>query len=257
MVTLRERLAHPLTRGLDIDAPETTHLRRRIIQEKRFLRRIYQEWYAALARSLPEGEGAVLELGSGAGFLGDVIPSLITSELFPSPHTSVVLNGQQLPFAAGSLRAIVMTNVLHHVPHPRRFLSEAARCVRPGGVVSMLEPWVSPWSRLVYTRLHHEPFWPDAVEWEFASSGPLSGANGALAWIMFARDRERFEREFPEWQIRSITPSMPFRYLLSGGLSLRSLSPGWTFPLWSRIERGMQPRMDRWAMFAHIVLLKT
>ena len=37
---------------------------------------------------------------------------------------------------------------------------------------------------------------------------------------MFVRDRERFAREFPEWQVRVIEPMMPFRYVLSGGVSL-------------------------------------
>jgi hypothetical protein len=45
IIMLKEWLAHPLTRGLDINDPNVTHLRRRIIQEKPFLRKIYQEWY--------------------------------------------------------------------------------------------------------------------------------------------------------------------------------------------------------------------
>jgi 2-polyprenyl-3-methyl-5-hydroxy-6-metoxy-1,4-benzoquinol methylase len=48
-----------------------------------------------------------------------------------------------------SLRGIVMTNVLHHIPDARAFLKEAARCLHPGGVIAMIEPWVSPWSRLI------------------------------------------------------------------------------------------------------------
>ena len=37
---LRTWLTHPLTRGLDIDDPRTTELRRRVILEKPFLRLI-------------------------------------------------------------------------------------------------------------------------------------------------------------------------------------------------------------------------
>ena len=50
---LKTWLAHPLTRGLDIDDPRTTHLRQQIIQEKSFLRQIYQEWYQAIVAALP------------------------------------------------------------------------------------------------------------------------------------------------------------------------------------------------------------
>src|SRR5262245_60487163 len=130
---LKAWLAHPLMRGLELDDPCTSHLRRHIIQAKSFLRQIYQEWYAAIVAALPAGDEPVLELGSGAGFLQDFIPALITTDIFYCPGLSAVLDGQQLPLADNTLRAIVMTDVLHHVPQARRFLAEAARCIRPGG----------------------------------------------------------------------------------------------------------------------------
>ena len=251
---LKAWLAHPLTKGLDIDDPRTTHLRLQIIQEKSFLRQIYQEWYQSLALVLPRGEGAVLELGAGAGFMKDFIPELITSEVFHCPNIRAVLDASRLPFAARSLRGIVMTDVLHHIRQPRFFFTEAARCVRTGGVVAMIEPWVTSWSRFVYTRLHHEPFHPEIQSWELPTRGPLSGANGALPWIIFARDRRQFEREFPEWKIEFIKPIMPFRYLVSGGISLRGLTPGWSFGLWRQIENTLACWSTELAMFAQIVL---
>ncbi|MBN1813023.1 MAG: methyltransferase domain-containing protein [Anaerolineae bacterium] len=255
-MALKTWLAHPLTQGLEIDDPHTTHLRRQIIQEKRFLRRIYEEWYEAIVTALPQGDGPVLELGSGAGFLSDFIPGLIASELFRCAGISAVLDGQILPFADSALRAIVMTDVLHHLPQVRRFFAQATRCVQTGGVIVMIEPWVTPWSRLVYTRLHHEPFRPDAIDWTCAGDGPLSGANGALPWIVFERDREQFEGEFPQLHIQSVDLIMPFRYLVSGGVSLRGLMPGWTFRLWRALEHALRPWARAWAMFARIVLVK-
>ena len=63
--------------------------------------------------------------------------------------------------------------------------------------------WVTRWSRWIYGRFHHEPFDPQRADWEFPLSGPLSGANGALPWIIFQRDREQFEREWaPELHVR-------------------------------------------------------
>jgi SAM-dependent methyltransferase len=249
-------LSHPLTRGLSIDDPRTTELRRRIIREKPFLRKIYVEWYRFIAGAIPAGSGPALELGSGAGFLDEFVPNLITSEVFLCPGVRMVLDGQSLPFRDASLRAIVMTDVLHHIRQPRDFLAEAARCVRPGGAVVAIEPWVTPWSRWVYRRFHHEPFEPQSSDWEFPLSGPLSGANGAMPWIIFCRDRARFEREFPQWEVRSIRPFMPMRYLLSGGVSLRSLMPGFTFGFWRFAEWIVDPWRDRLAMFAQITLLR-
>lgn len=248
---------HPLSRGLDIDSPGTTDIRREIIRQKPFLRKIYAEWYQQILDVVPKGSGRILEVGTGAGFLSEYVPDLITSEIFPLSHVNLALDCCQLPFSSNALRAIVMTDVFHHIARPRLFLSEAARCVRPGGAMVMIEPWNSAWSRWVYTHLHHEPFRPSAEQWEFPSSGPLSGANGALPWIVFHRDRLRFTGEYPQWRLVSVRLLMPFRYLLSGGVSYRALMPGWTFPLWRALEQSLMPWARHWAMFARIVMERT
>lgn len=254
MNILKNWLAHPLTRGLPLDDAAIPLLRARIVEEKGFLRRIYGEWYEWLTEQIPSGPGYVLELGSGAGFLSRFVPGLISSELILCPRVRLVANALDLPFTDGSLRAVLMTDVFHHITRPRRFLRHLSRCVRPGGVVAMVEPWVSPWSRRIYSRFHDEPFVPDAERWEFSSDGPLSGANNALPWIMFERDRAQFEMEFPEWRVERLQPMMPFRYLLAGGISLRNLMPAWTFPLWTGVEQALNPWMRWLAMFARIVL---
>ena len=256
MGLLRYLLAHPLTRGMDLDDPRTTELRREIILEKDFLRKIYAQWYRWISERLPSVQGPVLEIGAGACCPREPIPGLTRSEVFFLPHVDCVLDGQQLPIASNSLRAVVMTDVFHHLPSPRLFLREATRCIKPGGAIVMIEPWVTTWSRWVYSRLHYEPFVPEDEEWASttASTGPLSTANEALAWIVFQRDRYIFEHEFPTWKVTDIEPVMPFTYLLSGGVSTRSLMPGWSFGFWLRIESLLGSQMDRWGMFAIIVV---
>jgi SAM-dependent methyltransferase len=251
---MRSLLAHPLTRGLDVDSPATTAIRRRIVREKRFLSSLYREWYGLIRERLPDVGGSVLELGSGAGFMDEVIEGLVTSEVFATPGASLVLDARKLPFPPASLRAIVMTDVFHHIPDARAMLAEAIRCLRPGGRVIMVEPWVTAWSRFVYRTFHHEPFEPGAGAWEFPSTGPLSGANGALPWIVFERDRAMFEREFPRLAIREVRPFMPMAYLWSGGVGMRSLMPGFGYRPWRWIERAI-PALERaTAMFAVVVV---
>jgi SAM-dependent methyltransferase len=251
---LRSILAHPLTRGRSIDDPVTTDLRRSIITSKPFLRAIYEDWYQSIVARIPDSTGAVLELGSGAGFFQQFVPDVITSEVFECAGVQLVADAQNLPFSDGELRAIVMTDVLHHIPNVAAFFREATRCLRSGGAVIMVEPWVSPWSNLIYTHLHHEPFEPEVEQWDFPAKGPLSDANGALPWIVFDRDRKRFEEEFPHLKIKEVRPMMPFRYLVSGGVSMRALMPGWTTPLWKTIEKACEPQMKRLAMFSLISL---
>jgi SAM-dependent methyltransferase len=251
---IKKLLAHPDTRDLTIDDPRTTGKRRHIIQTNRFLRQIYDEWYRLISDRIPEGPGSVLELGAGAGFLAEYVSGLIASEVFLCPDIQLVLDARRMPFSSASLKAIAMVDVLHHIPDNRAFLREAQRCLRPGGSIVMIEPWVSTWSRLIYTYLHHEPFDPDAKTWSFPSVGPLSGANGALPWIIFARDRHDFESEFRELEIQTIRPFMPFRYLVSGGVSMRQLMPTASFSFWRKLETWLGHWPQHWSMFALIHL---
>lgn len=252
---LQSLLQHPITKGLNIDDPGTTEFRRNIVQEKVFLRRIYEKWYKLLKSSLPvDYDGGVLELGSGGGFLKKIIPNAVTSEIFYVSGIDLVLDGCKLPLRDDSLCGILMTNVFHHMADPKSFLKESGRCVKHGGVIAMIEPWVTPLSIWVYRNLHHESCETNWKEWGFQRKGPLSSANSALAWIIFQRDRKIFESEFPQWKIQTIEPMMPFLYLISGGISLRSFQPGWSYSFWHKVEESLKPLWNKTAMFAHIVL---
>jgi len=249
-------LAHPLTKGLDIDHPATTELRREIIRSKPFLRNLYLEWYQALTDPIHPLDGPVLELGAGAGFLSEVLPAVIRTDILPTRHIDLACDALHLPFPNRSFASILMINVLHHLSDPGAFFSEASRCVKPGGVIAMIEPWNTAWSQFVYRKFHHERFDAHASQWSLEPGRPLSGANGALPWILFSRDRSVFETHFPGWRIDSIELMMPFAYLLSGGVSTRSSPPGWMYPPWRGFERLLQPVIGFLAMFALITLRK-
>ena len=250
-------LRHPDTVGLQLDDPLTTERRAGIIAGNSFLRQIYDEWYTLVAERVPAGPGGVLEIGSGGGFLPRYLPGVITSEILPCRGVQAILDARQLPFGSGTLKAIVMVDVLHHIPDVRPFFEDASRALRPDGVVVMVEPWVSTWSRFVFSTFHHEPFRPEADSWAFPSSGPLSGANGALPWMVFQRDRQSFEATWPGLQVRGVTPMMPFRYLVSGGVSMRQLMPGSLFGIWRAVDQLFSRWATRWPMFALIELRRS
>ena len=246
-------LEYPGARELSIDSPETTLQRVELIRRKTFLRRIYDEWYRLIAGAIPSTGKPTLEIGSGAGFMSEYVDDLVTSDILELPNVSRVLDASvRLPFEDRSLRAIAMVNTLHHLPDIQVFLAEAVRCLEPGGVMTAIEPWNTPWSRFVWGYLHHEPFDPHSASWRFDSTGPLSSANGALPWIVFARDADRLGRLFPELAITSIQPIMPLRYLLSGGVSMRALVPDLSFAPLRFLEHTCRPLTRTAAMFAHI-----
>jgi SAM-dependent methyltransferase len=250
-------LLHPLLRDLDPDSPEASAIRAEIVRRKPQLEKIYRSWYASLACALPQKvTGPVLELGCGGGFLREFIDRLIASEVFLVPGANLVLDGQRLPFGDLSLRAIVMLDVLHHIPKVERFLTEAGRCVKPGGVVAMIEPWVTRVSKLVYRYLHQEPFQDGACSWQFPAGGPLSQANVAMPWILFERDLAVFESRFPEWQVAPIELQDGLRYFFTGGVSYRGLLPVPMMNLFERVENRLKPWLPFWAPFARIILTK-
>jgi len=252
---IRSCLTHPCVRGVDIDSSEAAALRLRIIKEKVFLRRLYEEFYKMILQALPaDRTEPFLEIGSGGGFLRDYLPNLITSEILKISSVDAVLDATHIPFKENTLGGIVMVNVFHHIPHADSFFRQASFCVRERGVIVMIEPWITSWSEIIYRHLHHEPFDKNAEKWDLPKGGPLSHANSALPWIVFERDRAIFEEKYPDWEIRKISLHTPFCYLLSGGVSMRSLMPGFLFPLCRRFEMIMQQGIRSWAMFALIVL---
>ena len=246
-------LQDPHAIGVDLDSPENTIKRINFIKSKIFLKNLYMDWYRLQRNVLPDGEGEVLELGSGGGFFHEVAPS-ISTDVFYMPQLDIVLRAEGLPFKDRSLRAITMTNVLHHIPDVTAFFAEAARVLRPGGVIAMIEPWITPWSKWVYKNLHHEPFDLETMEWSFPPGGPLSSANEALPYIIFERDKPRFNAAFPKLQLQSIRILMPFSYLFSGGVSFRSLMPGFLY----RFVRTCESQFEHLSgMFSFIVLKAT
>ncbi|MSR42390.1 MAG: hypothetical protein EXS10_10915 [Phycisphaerales bacterium] len=119
------------TRPLDLglDDPEVSNARGALLQRHAYLHRLYTHWYEQLRSELPQREGDVLELGSGGGFLRDVIANVITSDVMKLTGVDRIIDASRLSFADDSLRAIVATNVLHHIPHIEIFFGEAERII--------------------------------------------------------------------------------------------------------------------------------
>ena len=213
----------------EIDSPERTLFHREILLKKKFMHKLYLEWYLFFKKSfesLPSGKK--VEIGSGGGFLKDIIPEVITSDVIPFPTNDMTLSALDMPFAEGELSAIVMVDTFHHLPDCELFLKEAERVLISGGKILMVEPANSCWGRFIYQNFHHEPFNPKG-DWTFPSSGPLSGANGALPWIIFKRDKTIFEKKFPNLKIIKMKNHTPVRYLISGGFTLKQLLPGFMY----------------------------
>ena len=241
----------------DLDDPGPTLLHGRILRSKPFLRNLYADFYGQFRSAVKQPEKKILvELGSGGGFIKEMIPNVITSDVLIGVDVDKVFSATDMPFDDASVDAFFMFDVLHHINEPKRFFAEADRCLRPGGRIVMIEPANTPWARFVYTNFHHEGFDPKGG-WLLSKTGPLSQANGAIPWIIFVRDRAVFEREFPRLRVVSLRNHTPMRYLISGGLTLRQLLPGFAYPVVMAMEFLLSPANNLLGMFMTIIIEKS
>ncbi|MBI2453300.1 class I SAM-dependent methyltransferase [Candidatus Peregrinibacteria bacterium] len=240
----------------NLDDPRTTLVHRDIILQKRFLKKLYQDWYRVFietARSVNKGK--YLEIGSGGGFLKDEFPEVITSDILDLPVVDKVFSAEQLPYSENELGCIMMLNVFHHIPMPWLFLEEAQRTLVKGGKIVMVEPANSTLGRFIYKRFHHEPFDPDGP-WEIKAGNPLSHSNQALPYIYFERDKELFTQKFPQLKINYIKYHTPFLYVLSGGVSRTAMMPYFLYGFFKGVEYLLSPLSRQLGLFCMIEIEK-
>lgn len=227
-----------------------------IISSKPFLKKIYTQWYQQIAREFPNVNGSYLEIGSGGGFIKTIIPNIITSDILKLPHCDLCCSAENLPFERQSLAAICMINVFHHIKVPELFLKEVERVLDKRGKLIMIEPANTVFGRFIYQNFHHEPFDPHGSWVLDENGGPLSGANGALPWIILNRDIDIFKSKFKTLEIEKIELINPLLYLVSGGLSKPSILPHQFFLLLTKLEDFLKPLNQFMAMFQLVVITK-
>ena len=240
----------------DLDDPNASLAHRDIILKKPFLKRLYSDWYLIfIIKSKEIKNGKYLEIGSGGGFLKDVFPEVITSDILTLPNVDLIFTAEEIPFKEDELASIVMLNVFHHIPKPHLFLKEAQRTLIKGGKIIMTEPANSSLARFIYKRFHHEPF-DEKGQREIKAGNPLSNSNQALPYIYFERDLDLFKKDFPSLKINSINYHSPFSYIISGGVSRSAMLPFFMYNFVKGIEWLFSPFFKQIGLFCTIEIEK-
>jgi SAM-dependent methyltransferase len=210
------------------------------------LRALYADWYGRIAAALPPRElGPRIELGSGPGFARGFIPDLELTDVVAGPWHDRELSADAIAAGDGTVGALVLFDVLHHLASPRIFFAEATRVLRAGGRIVLCEPLISPLSYPVYKWLHEEPvdMTVDPLAENFHPSGITEkdpfDSNQAIPTVLFGRGRAAFERAFPSLRLLSVQHLAGPSYAASGGFSRRALLP---MPIW-RMLHGFERRL--------------
>ncbi|BBP54342.1 MULTISPECIES: class I SAM-dependent methyltransferase [Pseudomonas] len=224
------------------------------------LREVFVEFHHAfhrLADRYFKVEGLEVELGAGIAPMRNSYPEVLATDIVATEQLDMALNAEAMSLDDHSARVFYGQNCFHHFPHPDRFFTELERTLKVGGGAILIEPFHGPFAAFLYKRLFKsEGFDMHFPSWETPSTGPMNGANQALSYIVFVRDRQAFERKHPGLEIvhQEICGNY-LRYLISGGLNFRQLLPDALIPVLKVVEKLLYP-LRRVLALHHIVVIR-
>ena len=231
----------------ETEAQEVLRRHQRVWQQKPVLRRIYNEEFFARLLSAKTPGGVSVEVGGGPGFFKQLLPSVISTDLVSCPWLDVVADAQALPFQTSTVTNVLGLDVLHHLAAPMKFLKEVERVLIPGGRLVLVEPWITPFSYLIYNFLHQEECDFSARPWELTDASMLQSkkaldGNPAIPYLMFRpSNRQKTLAALPGLSCVMAEPFCLFAYLLSFGFKDVNLLPETLYPVTSALERFTLP----------------
>ncbi len=226
-------------------------------QEKPVLRAVYRDLYRRMEKA--SAIGPSLEIGGGIGNLETGVGELLRMDIQHSLGVDIVADAHRLPFARQVFSNIYLFDVLHHLQCPMRFFTEADRVLRPGGRVIMVEPGITPVSRLLYGLGHEEPVdmsWLPVADCDLDPNKDPYESNQAIPTILFKRSPQLFRNANTSLKLLESTWLSLIAYPLSGGFKNWSLSPvGWVGPV-LRLEDRLAPLLGGFMAFRLLVVLE-
>jgi SAM-dependent methyltransferase len=173
-----------------------------------------------------ERDGRTLELGAGPGFFAAHSPDIISTDISDSTGAHVVADAHCLPFADGTFSNVVGIDVLHHFGKPVVALAEAARVLRNGGRMILVEPWAGPLATIFYRYIHHEDCHSVEDPWAtpFADGKDAMTGNAAIPKAILYDRAIELPQRLPGFRSIQTVPFSFLSYLLTGGFQNWGLS---------------------------------
>lgn len=233
------------------------HEHNNIWAQKASLRALYSYYYRRIAEECVDG--VTLEIGSGCGNLNLDNGKVIKLDVQEIDLVDVVGDAEVLPFRNKSIQNIVLVDVLHHLQYPLKFFMEARRVLGAGGRLIMLEPAITPVSKVFYHYLHPEPV--DMNVNPFIASVPVSGknpydSNQAIPTIIFNKMYDQYQKLFSDLRVRKKLFMSLWCYPLSGGFRPWCLIPSVLVMPLLKIEELLLPKFGDIAAFRLFIVLE-
>lgn len=256
----RALLSYPTLDSIDIDGEDRLAVHRKVLENKKMLKDVFIEFHHCFFRLFQKhtgADGVKLEIGAGISPMRNSYPDYLATDIIYDKNLDMVVDAQEMKFKSQELCVIVGQNCFHHIPEPFKFFSEAERVLKVGGLIILLEPYYGPTASFLFPRMFKtEGFDKSAKNWDSLDIGAMNGANQALSYMVFFRDRKKFDQLFPKLKIVDhMICDNYFEYLLSGGLNFKQLIPNFLIPWLKALQKLLRPVNKVFALH-HIVVIK-
>jgi len=158
----------PLDWGSEYTESEEAFYQAQYLHERGAKQRTAAELFDVLERFAPD-RGRLLEVGCATGFFLETARDRGWEVAGIEPHTSVaqwsidnlgldvhIGSLDDHPWAPASFDAVVLYNTLEHLTSPSAAIAQAARLLRPGGVIGIQVPKIDNlWAKVLRHRWRH------------------------------------------------------------------------------------------------------
>lgn len=166
----------------------------------------------------------VLEVGCGTGISRDFIRTdcnLLSTDFTDYPWIDKKVDALNTKFPKNTFDVIFCSNMIHHVPFPKKFFLEMNRILKPGSFLLIQEANCSIMLRLIIKITRHEG-WSFNVnvyglENPVTDKNDLWSANCAIPNLLFD-NLSKFHKEIPFFSLKENRFSEFLIFPLSGGV---------------------------------------
>lgn len=201
----------------------------------RILWHLVKSRYEWMNQYIRDSDEVVIEIGAGMGVAKEFIkhPSIVLTDVIDNPWIDKYLDAMHMDLEDNSVDVFICNAVIHHFASPYQFIQQAAKKLKPGGRILLLEPYTSVGLRLGNRIFklegwdeHTDVFDPQTI---CNNANEPWSANVSVPKLMFGRGikgKSKFESTFQGLRIRRFERTECLIFALSGGVNWRVWSFG-------------------------------
>ena len=208
----------------------------------------------------------VVEVGCGSGLSKEFIRrdcSLLLTDFADHPWVEMKVDALNTQFEDQSFDVVLCSNMIHHVPFPKKFFEEMSRILKPGGKLLIQEINCSVFMQVLLRLMRHEgwSFNGDVFSYTIpcTDAQDLWSANCAIPNLLFD-DMPRFTQHVPQFSMTFHRYSEVLLLPISGGVVAKAKTIDLPRPLLKMVrflDNILVSALPRWfALQRSLVLVK-